>query len=449
MATVGIEKIIRGARSPRAVRVLAWGLALGACSLLIACSGEEGKKEPVVTVQVASATRTTLQEVVHADAILYPIDQAAITPKISAPVSEFKVQRGAKVKAGQLLAVLENKDLSAAAMDNKGSFEQAQASYETALKSGLPEEWQKAEADEAETRQALDAAQKVYEARQQLFKEGALPRRDLDQGQLAYLQAKNQHELSLKHLQALQAGIKQQELKGAEGQLQSAQGKYQGAEAQLSYSEIRSPINGVVTDRPLYPGEMAAAGTPLITVMDLSKVVARAHIPQEQAALLKVGDSATISNPGSDEKVPGKVTVVSPALDPNSTTVEIWVQAANPKNELRPGSTVQVDITAAKVPDAIAVPESALLKGDDGKTQVMVVGSDNRAHQTDVKVGVVDNGQVQIAEGLKPGDKVISVGAFGLADKTQVQVASAASGDKEGADSGKSSAGKDKDEDKD
>ncbi len=430
-------------------RTIGLGLALAACGLLFACSKDEGKKEPVVTVQVASATSTTLEEVVHADAILYPIDQAAITPKISAPVSEFKVQRGSRVKAGQLLAVLENKDLSAAAMDNKGSFEQAQASYETALKSGLPEEWQKAEQDEQETKQALDAAQKVYEARQQLFKEGALPRRDLDQGQLAYLQAKNQHDLSLKHLQALQAGIKQQELKGAEGQLQSAQGKYQGAEAQLSYSEIRSPINGVVTDRPLYPGEMAAAGTPLITVMDLSKVVARAHIPQEQAALLKVGDPATIANPGSDDKVPGKVTIVSPALDPNSTTVEIWVQAANPGDKLKPGSTVQVAITAAKVPNAIAVPESALLKGDDGKTQVMVVGSDGRAHQTEVKIGVVENGQAQIAEGLKPGDKVVSVGAFGLPDNAQVQVASAESGDKEGAAPDKSSAGKDKDKDED
>ena len=81
--------------------------------------------------------------------------------------------------------------------------------------------------------------------------------------------------------------------------MQSAKGKYLGAEAQLSYSEIRSPINGVVTDRPLYPGEMAAAGTPLLTVMDTTSVVARAHIPQEQAALLKVGDKATVVIPSA------------------------------------------------------------------------------------------------------------------------------------------------------
>ena len=109
---------------------------------------------------------------------------------------------------------------------------------------------------------------------------------------------------------------KQQQLKSAAGQLESAKGKYLGAAAQLSYSEIRSPIDGVVTDRPLYPGEMAAAGTPLLTVMDISQVIARAHIPQPEAALLKVGDKATITVPGEDNPVEGKITVVSPALDP-------------------------------------------------------------------------------------------------------------------------------------
>src|SRR5581483_6399428 len=109
-------------------------------------------------------------------------------------------------------------------------------------------------------------------------------------------------------------------------------------------SEIRSPINGVVTDRPLYPGEMATAGTPLLTVMDVSEVIARAHIPQTSAALLKIGDPAEVSVPGMDQPFSGRVSVVSPALDPNSTTVEVWVRLKNPRQQLRPGTTVQVSM---------------------------------------------------------------------------------------------------------
>ena len=80
--------------------------------------------------------------------------------------------------------------------------------------------------------------------------------------------------------------------------------------------------DALLADRPLYPGEMAAAGTALLTVMDVSQVIARAHIPQLESALLKVGDKATIIVPGDETPVEGKITVVSPTLDPDGTTVE-------------------------------------------------------------------------------------------------------------------------------
>jgi len=292
---------------------------------LAGCSKEPADKEPLVSVQVAPVEKTSIEDNVTAEAILFPIQQAAITPKISAPVKSLPVRRGQKVQAGQLLAVLENRDLAAAAQDTKGGYEQAQASYETVTAASLPEEIQKAQLDTEAAKKLLDAQEKVFQSRQELFQQGAMPRKELDQSGVDLTQARNQYEIARKHLDALMAVGKQQELRSAAGQLQSAKGKYMGAEAQLSYSEIRSPIAGVVTDRPLYPGEMAAAGTPLITVMDVSKVIARVHIPQNDAALLKVGDSAKITAAGIEEPVLGKVTVVSPALDPNSTTVEVWI----------------------------------------------------------------------------------------------------------------------------
>ena len=84
-------------------------------------------------------------------------------------------------------------------------------------------------------------------------------------------------------------------LKQAQGHLTSAEGKYKGAQAQVSYSEIRSPIDGVVTDRPLFAGETAAAGAPLITVMDTSSLLAKTHIAQSLAQQMKVGDEARFS----------------------------------------------------------------------------------------------------------------------------------------------------------
>ena len=419
----------------RRMFTLAGVAAVSSVLITSGCSSDKGDKEPTVTVQVAAVEKTTIQHTINTQAILFPRQQAAIVPKISAPVKKFLVKRGSPVREGQLLAVLENRDLSAAAQENKGSYEQAQASYETTTAAGLPEEIRKAEADAQQAQQVLDAQEKVFQSRQLLFEQGALPRKELDQSRVDVTQARNQSAIAKKHLDALMAIGKQQELKSAAGQLESAKGKYLGAEAQLSYSEIRSPMDGVITDRPLYPGEMAAAGTPLLTVMDISSVIAKAHIPQSDAAALKVGDKGTMTVPGIEEPIEGKVTVVSPALDPNSTTVEVWLEAKNPKHELKPGTSVQLSLTAQTVKDALVVPASSVITTPDGTTAVMLAGADGRAHQKAVKLGIRNGDDVQIVEGVTASDKVVAAGAYGLPDKTKIKI-EAAEGSSEGSKEG-------------
>ncbi len=176
--------------------------------------------------------------------------------------------------------MLENRDLAAAEIENKGAYETAQAAYGLETTSALPEEWQKAELDRKTAKEEYDAAQKVYDSRRVLFQQGAMPRKDLDSSAVALAQSKAQYDIAEQHLAALESAGKQQQLKSAKGQLTSAEGKYAGATAQLAYTEIHSPIDGVVTDRPSYPGETPAAGTPLLTVMDTSSVIAKAHIPR-------------------------------------------------------------------------------------------------------------------------------------------------------------------------
>jgi len=412
-------------RSGRELRTVSGSVAVAALLICGACSSDKPAEQAGVTVQVAPVEKTTIQHVVEAQAILFPLQQAAIVPKISAPVQKFLVKRGSAVKAGQLLAVLENRDLSAAAQDTEGAYKQAEATYETTTATSLPEEIQKAEAEAQQAQQALDAQEKVFHSRQQLFEQGALPRKELDQSRVDITQARNQYAIAKKHLDALLAVGKQQELKAAAGTLQSAKGKYLGAQAQLGYSEIRSPISGFITDRPLYPGEMAAAGTPLLTVMDISSVIAKAHIPQDQATALKIGDQGTLTVPGIAEPINGKVTVVSPALDPNSTTVEVWFEAKNPKHELKPGTSVHLSMTAQTVKDALVIPGGAVLTGPDGTTTVMLAGSDGLAHQKAVKLGIRNADDVQVIEGLNEGDKVVSNGAYGLPDKTKIKIEAA------------------------
>jgi HlyD family secretion protein len=412
---------------PAVRHTLSLALALAAGVTLAGCSGKPAAEpEPVVDVQAATVARKTIQDVVSADAVLYARSEATIVPKISAPIEKFYVNRGSAVRAGELVAKLENKDLTAAADEAKGAYEEAQAAYATSTEVSLPQEIQSAELAVGATRQAMEAQKSVYESRQKLYKSGAIARNLLDESRVSYTQARNDYELAATRLKKLQAVGQKESLKSAQGQLASAKGHYLAAVANLEYSQIRSPINGVVTDRPLYEGQMAAAGTPLMTVMDLAHVVARAYISPQQAAQLHVGDPATIVPGDGGAEIPGKVSVVSPALDPNSTTVQVWVEAANPGNRLKPGSTVRVNMVARTIKDVLVVPAASVLTADDGTKSVMVIGPDQVAHQTAVTTGVQSGGEVQVLTGVNAGQRVVTTGAFGLPDGTKVRVGAAA-----------------------
>jgi HlyD family secretion protein len=400
---------------------------LFALIFLYGCGSSEKEPEPVVPVQVTPVRRAPIAQEIHAEAVVFPLQQAIITPKITSTIKRFLVQRGSRVHQGELLAVLENADLSAAAEQSKGELEQAEAGYATTTDLSLPQQNQKASLDAEQAKAALDAAQKVYDSRKELFDQGALPRRDLDTAQVALVQARGQFEEAKKALVDLHRSGAQQTIKSAKGQLSAALGKYLGATTELGYSEIHSPIDGVVTDRPLFEGELATANQPLLTVMNVSHLVAKAHIAQSEAAALKVDDPAEIQIPGVTDAAPARVSLVSPAVDPGSTTIEVWVESKSANPALKPGITVQLAITARSVADALVIPASAVFKDDASHDYVMLAGPDGLAHSRDIQIGIRNDKFVQVADGLKENDLVITSGGYALPDKTKIKVETAAS----------------------
>jgi HlyD family secretion protein len=390
--------------------IIAWlGAAVLAASLFASfgCSSKEEKEPaPVVAVQAATVKTENILARITTNAILYPRDQAAIVPKIVGPIKKYYVSRGSHVHAGDLLVTLEDKDLKGALTESQGNYQQAEATYNSALQS--------AEHDLKIAKQELNAAQSLYDSRETLYKQGAMSQKDVQDASIALTQARNQYDLA----------EKQYTLKSAEGQLTAAKGKLAAAEADVSYSTIESPFDGVVTDRPYYAGETPPSGSPVVTVMDLSKVVARAYLTPQQAAQLHVGDAALLTAENGQAEIPGKVTVVSPALDPNSTTIQVWVEAANPGGHLKPGTSVTVSIVTSTVKNALVVPAEAILSAPDGTNSVMVIGNDQVAHAVAVKTGVRQDDDLQILSGLQTGQQVVTQGAYGLPDGAKVTISS-------------------------
>ena len=390
--------------------------------------------EAPTPVLVETAVLGAIDHVVTADAVLFPINQANVTPKISAPVKRMLVNRGDHVRAGQLIAELEGSDLVAAAQEAKHQFEQVQSSYATVTGATVVEDETKARADVQSAQSAFDAAKKLYDSRVALEKEGALAQKQVDETRLQMVQAQTQLETAQQHLKSLNGVARQEAVKGAKAQMDAAKAHADALDVQVSYARILSPINGVVAERPINVGEIASAGMPVFSIVDISQVRAVANVPVKEAESIRAGRPARVAGPDGD--MAGKVTVVSPSASASATTVEVWVQIANPGERLKPGATARVSIIAETIQNTLVVPASALLNGDEGKQKVMVVTKDSVAHERTVAVGVRQGDRVQILSGVQEGDQVVTSGGLGLEDKAKVTIQQAKAEDDDDDDSG-------------
>ncbi len=395
-----------------------------AIACLIAVAGctkpKKADEEGPVPVLVEAASRGAIDRVITADAVVFPVNQANVTSKINAPVKRVLVNRGDRVAEGKVLIELEAGDLVAAAEEGKQQYEQAQAAYQTMTGATVQEDKIKAESDLRTAQQTLDAAKRVYDNRAALQKEGALAAKLVDDARVAMVAAQSQFDTAQRHLDGFTRVSQRESIRSAEASMRAAKAHYDTAAAQVAYAQIRSPISGIVADRPLYPGEMPASGSPLLSIVDIHEIVARANLPVKDALAIAVGRPARIAGPDGD--IPGTVTVVSPATDPNTTTVQVWVKAANPGDKLKPGGTARVSIIAETIQNTIVVRTEALLNADDGGLKVMVVDANNVARERRISVGVRQGPRVQILSGLQEGEKVITSGGLGLEDKAKVKI---------------------------
>ena len=163
--------------------------------------------------------------------------------------------------------------------------------------------------------------------------------------------------------------------------------------------------------------------------MDTSSLLAKTHLAQSLAQRMKVGDEASVIVPGIAEPVVAKVSLISPALDPGSTTVEVWLKIDNKSGALKVGTPVKVSITGRNVEKAWKIPASAILTAPDGSKTVLTVSADGVAHRKPVTLGLKDADDVQVTEGIAASDLVITGGAYGLDDGTKVKVGPAAADD--------------------
>jgi RND family efflux transporter MFP subunit len=174
----------------------------------------------------------------------------------------------------------------------------------------------------------------------------------------------------------------------------------------------------------MFPGDMAKPDAPMFTVMDLGVAVARAQVPEGEAAAVRTGAPCVFTPAdGGGVSHDGRISMVNQAVDPARRTIETWCEIPNPKRALRGGAFGQVAIVTGVAANSVVVPLAAVqfVEGTK-KGVVMVAGDKSVAVKKEVETGEVFDGKVQITGGLKAGEMAIVQGGYGLPEGTQIRI---------------------------
>jgi RND family efflux transporter MFP subunit len=381
---------------------------------------------PVVSVKVAKAGKEAIAAQIVAVGTIWPREKSDVGAKISAQIKQMALLKNKVVRAGEVIAVLESRDLRAQRAEAVAALNQERANERSVTTGTIPQTNAQDQKALRDARAKAATARATFERRQVLYQKGGISKKDLETSQLDLTTAENELRLAEQTVTLRATSLNPNDRALAAARVAQAQQHLATLDAQLSYATIRAPITGIVTDQFQYQGEFAAAGGKLVTIADISEVIVKAPFADTVAKELKVGDpAAVLPTDTSSEEMKGRITLLSRSSDPTNRTVEVWVTLANGAGKLRANGAAQVTISANSTNDAVVVPTSAVTldasNADEGT--VMVVDATSVAHETKVTVGIRTKDKIEITAGLQGGETVVIEGNFSLADGTRVEVA--------------------------
>jgi len=215
--------------------------------------------------------------------------------------------------------------------------------------------------------------------------------------------------------------ISEQVYNDATYEMEQLQIAIEDAERELSYTEVRAPIAGTITERLINLGDQVQIGQHLFDIVDFDSIVARVFVPEKHLAELSRGLPARISSQaGSSAEYTGTVKRVSPIVDPKSGTVKVTIEVGRQVG-FRPGMYVDVDLVTATNPEAVLVPKRALVYDND-QVFVYKLGDENRVERVFIEPRLADKHYVEPVDGIESGDQIVVAGQAGLKDGALVSI---------------------------
>jgi RND family efflux transporter MFP subunit len=356
-----------------------------------AASGGAALARPAMTVELGSAARGAMADIITVVGSLEGEASVEVSSKVNGRLEDVTVRIGDRVAKGALLAKVEAREIQEQVNQAQASFEVARATV------------RQREAD-------LKFAQTNLDRSRSLFERQLLPRQTLDDADARHQSAQAQLEL-------------------AKAQFNQAQSRLDELKITLSATEIRSPVNGFVGKRLLDPGAFVSSNTTVVSMVQIDRVRLVANVVEKDLRRVRVGSPADVevdAFPG--EIFHGRVARLAPVLDPATRTAQMEVEVANGDFRLKPGMYSRVRLTVATKPQALTVPVNAVvtIEGRRGVFQVTDGAGAGAAKEADfvpIQTGLEDGVRIEVLGGLSDQARVVTTGAAALRDGDPVTIA--------------------------
>jgi len=397
------------------------GLGAFRAAQVISAKKEDPKKGmmgQVPLVDVAPVTQGLIEEKIIRTGDIAPNAQVTIFSKVQGWVGKINVREGDLVKTGQVLVTLDAREAEAAVAQSKASLEAADAR----LKQVKATSEEAVQSQIQQSKATLDLAESDLKRAQELLEKNFIPRQQLDEARTKYNVAKAAYDLALN---SLKQKTWENDIALAEAQVRQAKANLDMTQAQLANLIILSPMNGGVTKRHVDPGTMLKDTTPILTIMDLSEVKMVVNVIEKEFVRLQKGQAVKVTVTAFPNRTfQGRIAIITPALELQSRTAEIQIAIPNPGFVLNPGMFGRAEILLRSNPEALLVPIQAVVT-QEGKDMVYIF-KDGQAHRRLVQKGLTKDTFVEITQGLKAGEQVITAGHGFLKDGGPVRLATKA-----------------------
>jgi RND family efflux transporter MFP subunit len=394
------------------------GKLLTACLLLLisvaaACSGRKQQPSPVspaeredrpIEVSSSPVLERNMKRGMEVVGSLEAQDQVIVSSQGSGTVDQIGVDVGTAVRKGAVIARLDPRELQLKLEQSEAELRQAEAKL--GVKSGEKLNPEK-QPDVRQARASLDRAQYDWNAAKNLVERGDISRQAYDVAQKNYDQSQARYQAALENVRNLEAVVEQ---KRAAAFL---------ARKQLGDTAIVSPINGVVKEKLTSRGEYLQPGKPVASIVQINPLRLKLELPEAFSSSIARGQVVTLRvDAVADHEFQGRIKRISPSVDEKSRSLMAEAEVPNEKGLLRPGMFARAQIVSDASLQALLVPEKSIVSVA-GINKVFVIDG-ARAVERQVKLGIRDGTLVEIIEGIRPGERVITTNTDQLHDGSSI-----------------------------